>query len=403
MKNDVYILGGYQTDFARNWSKENKHISAMMYEAYEGSLSDVSINKDDVSSILVSNFLGESYCNQGMLGAFPVDFESTWNGIPTMRVEAACASGSVAVLSAMSYVMAGIYDVVCVIGVEQMKTVDAKVGSDFLGYASWYDREAKESNFPMPKLFNKLQAEYGKRYGIDKGHLANISSINYDNAKRNPNAQTRDWYMSFDHANTVGKYNTLIEGDIRTTDCSQITDGAVCVYVASEKFVRDHDLKSVSKILGWGHTTTSMEHDRKMSFSKDNEYVLPFTRKAILDSFKMAGIKNCWDLDCLEVHDCFTITEYMSIDHFGLTDPGRSFEAIEDGTIEMTGRLPINPSGGLIGCGHPVGATGVRQILDAHKQVVNKAGSYQIEGASKVATLNIGGAGTTSVSFIIGK
>ena len=403
MKNDVYILGGYQTDFSRNWSKENKHISAMMYEAYEGSLSDVNIDKDDVSSILVSNFLGESYCNQGMLGAFPVDFEQTWNGIPTMRVEAACASGSVAIISAMSYVKAGIYDVVCVIGVEQMKTVDAKVGSDFLGYASWYDREAKDSNFPMPKLFNKLQEEYGKRYGIDRGYLAKIADINYGNAKRNPNAQTRDWYMSFDHANTVGEYNTLIEGDIRTTDCSQITDGSVCLYIASEKFVKERNLKGVSKILGWGHTTTSMEYDKKMSLSKDSNYVLPFTRKAILDSFKKAGIKSCWDLDCLEVHDCFTITEYMAIDHFGLTYPGRSFEAIEDGAIEMTGRLPINPSGGLIGCGHPVGATGVRQVLDAHKQVVNKAGSYQIEGASKVATLNIGGAGTTSVSFVIGK
>jgi acetyl-CoA C-acetyltransferase len=92
----------------------------------------------------------------------------------------------------------------------------------------------------------------------------------------------------------------------------------------------------------------------------------------------------------------------MAIDHFGITAPGESWKAVEDGTIELGGKMPINPSGGLIGCGHPVGATGVRQVLDAFKQVTGTAGEYQIEGAKKVATLNIGGSGTTSVSFVVG-
>jgi len=93
----------------------------------------------------------------------------------------------------------------------------------------------------------------------------------------------------------------------------------------------------------------------------------------------------------------------MAIDHFGLTEPGRSFEAIDDGVMEMGGRLPINPSGGLIGCGHPVGATGARQLLDAYKQVTETAGDYQVGGAKKVATLNIGGTATTNVCFVIGR
>jgi acetyl-CoA C-acetyltransferase len=125
------------------------------------------------------------------------------------------------------------------------------------------------------------------------------------------------------------------------------------------------------------------------------------TRKAITDAYKGAGIKDCWDLDAIETHDCFTTTEYMAIDHFGLTPPGESWKALEEGIVNIGGKLPINPSGGLIGVGHPVGATGVRQVLDAYKQVSGKAGEYQVEGAQRVATLNIGGTATTNVCFVI--
>jgi acetyl-CoA C-acetyltransferase len=107
-------------------------------------------------------------------------------------------------------------------------------------------------------------------------------------------------------------------------------------------------------------------------------------------------------LDVIETHACFTTSEYMAIDHFGLTKPGESWKSIDDGIIEIGGKLPVNPSGGLIGCGHPVGATGARQLLDAYKQVVGIAGDYQVPGAKKVATLNIGGTATTNVCFIVG-
>src|SRR6185503_15319364 len=133
--------------------------------------------------------------------------------------------------------------------------------------------------------------------------------------------------------------------------------------------------------------------DAKVAESKDNPYVLPHTRQAILDAFRRAGVKDCWAVDAIETHDCFTTSEYMAIDHFGLTKPGESWKAVEEGTIELGGKLPINPSGGLIGCGHPVGATGVRQTLDAWKQVTENAGEYQVEDAHRFAVLNIGGSG----------
>ncbi len=380
----------------------------MMREAYQGSLETTRIDPGDIKAAFIGNFGSELYCKQGHLGAFFVDFDPRFVGLPTSRVEAACASSAVAALSSMAHIQAGIYDLVCLIGVEQMKTVDSVKGGDFLGTAAWYEKECKGIEFPFPKLFGKLGDEYDKRYGLDDKYLSKISAINYANAKNNPNAQTRNWFMSFEHANTKGKYNTEVSGRIKVTDCSQVTDGAVCMYLASGQFAVEYArerglvLEEIPRILGWGHTTAPMEFAEKIKDAAENGYILPLTRKAILDAYCQAGISDCWDLDVIETHDCFTTSEYMAIDHFGLTKPGESFRAIEDGVIEMTGKLPINPSGGLIGCGHPIGATGARQLLDAYKQVAGIAGDYQIHGAKRVATLNIGGTATTNVCFIVG-
>jgi len=131
--------------------------------------------------------------------------------------------------------------------------------------------------------------------------------------------------------------------------------------------------------------------------------VFPQVRRAILDARARAGIApDVSGIDAVETHDCFTVTEYMAIDHLGLTAPGESWKAIESGDIAMGGKLPINPSGGLIGTGHPVGATGVRMLLDAWKQTTGQAGDYQVEDAKTVQTLNIGGSTTTTVSFVVG-
>ena len=124
--------------------------------------------------------------------------------------------------------------------------------------------------------------------------------------------------------------------------------------------------------------------------------------RAILDAFERAQVNSVWELDGIETHDCFTTSEYMAIDHFGLTSPGESWRAIEEGVIEMGGKMPINPSGGLIGVGHPVGATGVRQMLDCYKQVTSAAGDYQLDGVKRFAMLNLGGSGTTSCAFVVG-
>ncbi len=404
----VYVLGGYQTDFARNWTKENKHIVAMLREAVRGGLAATGLDAADVEVGHVGNFAAELYSMQGHLGAFLVETDPAFSGLPTSRHEAACASGSIAILAASAEIEAGRYGLSMVVGVEQMKTVDPKRGGDFLGTAAWYEREAKGIEFPFPKLFGRLGDEYDARFGLKDEHLAHIAAVNYSNAKRNPLAQTRSWYMTEEHACANDKFNSPIGGRIKVSDCSQVTDGAVCLFLASEAAAaayakrRGLKLESIPRVLGWGHHTAPIEFGAKVAESKSNPYVLPHTRQAITDAFRRAGVKDCWGVQAIETHDCFTTSEYMAIDHFGLTKPGESWKAVEDGTIEMGGKLPINPSGGLIGAGHPVGATGCRQVLDAYKQVTATAGDYQVEGARRVATLNIGGSGTTSVCFVVG-
>jgi acetyl-CoA C-acetyltransferase len=209
---EVYILGGYQTDFGRNWTKERKHFAAMMREGVLGALSATRVEPRDIQVAHVGNFAAELYCKQGHLGAFFVEVDPAFSGLPTARHEAACASGSIALLASTAEIQAGWYDVACVVGIEQMKTVPSAEGGDYLGTAAWYEQEARGIEFPFPKLFGKLGDEYDKRYGLKDEHLAGIATVNYANAKLNPSAQTRTWYMNRDHACSRDEFNASVGG-----------------------------------------------------------------------------------------------------------------------------------------------------------------------------------------------
>jgi acetyl-CoA C-acetyltransferase len=408
MHTKVYILGGYQTDFARNWSREGKGIQAMINEVMEGGFAETRIEPQEVQAIHVGNFAGELYTMQAHFGALTLNYDPVLRGIPTARHEAACASSSIAALMARTEIEAGIYDLTLVVGIELMKSVDSKIGGNFLGTAAWYEKECQGIEFPFPKLFDRLYDVYDEIHGVKYEHLAQIAAINYENAKRNPKAQTRNWYMNKKHACSTGDYNRTIGTRLRASDCSQVTDGAAAIFLASQSYAQNYakshglELDKIPFIHGWGHATAPINFDDKAEEARRSEYVLPHTRRAITDAYKRAGIGGIQDISCIETHDCFTITEYAAIEHFGLTKPGEGWKAIEKGWITMDGKCPINPSGGLIGGGHPVGATGARQLLDAYLQVTGKAGDYQVPGARRAATLNIGGSATTNVVHIIG-
>lgn len=413
--NKTYILGGAQTDFERNWTKEGKNVVALLKEAMTDGLQDVGLTYEDIIELnksnqvacFVGNFIAEQYVNQGHLGALLTEVNPAFYGVPSARYEAACASSSVALDAGITKISNGDYDVAIVVGWELMKTVDSKTGGDFLGYAAYYEKEGKGIDFPFPKLFGKLADEILGKYDVDEQRfmnaLARISVINYANGKRNLNAQTRKWFMDQMQAESRGiDTNPCVGGRLAVSDCSQVTDGAAVVVLASEKFVEEHGIKNVPVVKGYGHRTAPMVFDKKMSDAKESEYVLPWTRQAVLDAYRRSGL-TVDDIDFFETHDCFTSSEYAAISAFGITEPGKEYEAVEQGVIAFDGNKPINPSGGLIGCGHPVGASGARMFLDLYKQVSGKAGTYQVKKADNGMMLNIGGSATTNYVFIVGK
>ena len=411
----VYVLGGAQTDFERNWKKEGKNMVALLKEVVADGFAESGITLDDVRELnkanrvacFVGNFIAEKYTEQGHLGAFLTEVDPAFYGVPSARYEAACASSSVAIDAAQTKIMTGDYDVAIVVGWELMKTVDSKLGGDFLGRAAYYEKEGKGVDLPFPKLFGRLADETLKKYpALDEKRymdaLARISVINYANAKRNPLSQTRKWFMSFEQASTRDtETNPLVGGRLAVSDCSQVTDGAAIVVLCSEKYIKEHGITGKPIIKGYGHRTAPMLFDKKMADNADSEYILPWTRQTVLDAYRRSGL-TVDDIDCFETHDCFTSSEYAAISSFGITEPGKEYEAIENGTIAFDGNKPINPSGGLIGCGHPVGASGARMFLDLYKQVTGKAGSYQVKDAKNALMLNIGGSATTNYVYIVG-
>ncbi len=407
-KQKVYILGGAQTDFAHNWSKQGTEIGVLMKESFEQALKNTQLDIKDIQSIHIGNFVGELFCGQGQLGGVLVQSFPELLGIPSMRHEAACASGSMAILSAMREIEAVCYDLIAVTGVELMRNVDGKTAGEYLGAAAWVGHEAQEANYPWVYIFSEVKEFYQERYGIKEEHLASIAQINYANAQRNPNAQTRKWEMTPEHFGTDANINPLIEGSLRKSDCGRITDGSATVFLASEQFTkayaqkRNLKLEEIPYIKGWGHQTAPISLNTKLLESKKTAYPFPHLYDAIQDAISRAGLEDANQLDVIETHDCFTITEYVALEHFGLSKAGEAWKIIENGDIDFKGSLPVNPSGGLIGAGHPVGATGVRMLLDAYKQTAKKAGAYQVEGAQNVGILNIGGSFTTVASFVIG-
>lgn len=416
MKKNVYVLGGAQTDFERNWSKEGKGVIALLKEVVDDGLSNIGLTYEDIKELnkrgkiacFVGNFIGEYYINQGHLGALLTEVHPAFYGVPSARYEAACASGSVALDAAITKLRAEDYEVALVIGWELMKTVDAKSCGDFLGRAALYEEEAQGIEFPFPKLFGKLADETIKKYNLDEerylNNLAKISVKNYSNAKRNPSSQTKKWFMNEAQASTRGtSTNGVIGGKLGISDCSQVTDGAAFVALASEKYVKEHLLEREYPIVkGYGHRVAPMKFDEKITESSDSDYILKWTRQAVVDAYERANM-TVEDIDFFETHDCFTSSEYVAISAFGLTKPGHEYEAIENNLIGFDGKKPINPSGGLIGCGHPVGASGVRMFLDLYKQVSGKAEGYQLNKAENGMMLNIGGSATTNYVFIVGK
>jgi acetyl-CoA C-acetyltransferase len=407
MSNPTYILGGHQTDFAKAWSRNGQDISDMTRETTLDTLEACGLDASAIESIHVGNAFGELQRQQAHLGAMVSQVVPELWGVPAMRHEGACASSSLAVLSAMAEIEAGRYDCVLVLGVEEFKNLPGNEASMNQNAAAWQGKEGFDCTYMWPAAFGRVAQEYEQRYGLDRRHLNRIAEINYTNAKSNPLAQTRKWAFTELSFTDDDEANPWVEPGTRRQDCGQITDGGAGIVLASPRFAAEHakrtgrSLDSMARITGWGHRNAGLRLQDKFDRSRDQAYMFPHLREALEDTWRRAGVSGVRDMDGVETHDCFTTTEYVAIDHLGLTPPGQSWQAVEDGTIAPGGSCPINMSGGLIGCGHPVGATGSRMLLDAARQVTGTADAAQIDGARRLQTLNIGGSCATVVSFVV--
>ena len=403
MTEAIYILGGYQTDFARTWSRQGQDLSDMVREGTLGALQSSGVAAEHIGSIHVGNAFAELQRQQGHLGAMVAQVVPELWGVPAMRHEGACASSSLAVLAAMAEIEAGRYDCVLVLGVEELKNLPGDQASRNQNAASWQGREDIECRFMWPAAFGLVAQTYAQRYGLDRQYLNRIAELNYGHARLNPLAQTRRWQFDPLSFTDDDQANPVIEPGSRRQDCAQITDGACALVLASGRFLKaqGRSCAGLARISGWGHRNAGLRLRDKLERSQGQPYVFGHVRQTVEDAWRRAGIEGIDAVHGEETHDCFTSTEYMAIDHLGLTPPGQSWQAIADGSIERGGRCPINLSGGLIGAGHPVGATGARMLLDAARQVTGLAGACQIEGAWRLQTLNIGGSLGTVVSFVV--
>ena len=407
MAEAVYVLGGGRTDFKRNLSKEGKGLRDIIVEAARSAIADSGIDPGDIQSGVVGNFAAGLFNHQLHLGAFLTDVHPKLRGIPTVHTEAACASGSVAVLTAAQQIMGGLHDVVLVVGAEQQKTMSPADGSDVLGAAGDYAVEKPHyGQFMFPKLFADIATRYMAKFSLSEHQLGCVSVKNYAHARLNPLAQMRDRPLTLEQACTESASNARVAPPLKVCDCSQITDGAAAVILISDGFLRKlRPARRAVRLLGYGHTTDHLPLDAK------DVPEFPYARNAADRAYAMAGI-GPRQLDGADVHDCFSISELVAYEVLSLAERGEAPRLIETGATALprvrelfaSGRpafsIPVNPGGGLIGDGHPVGATGVRQVVEAHQQLTGAAGERQIDHPRRYLTFNMGGSMTTSVVTI---
>ncbi|MGZ5504696.1 MAG: thiolase C-terminal domain-containing protein [Chthoniobacterales bacterium] len=406
----VYILGAGRTDFKRNLKKEGKTIRDLITEAGRKAIADAKIEASEIQAAAVGNFNAGQFTKQLHLGAFVPEIDPALRGIPTMHTEAACASGSLSVLLGAQWLMGGFHDAVLVVGAEQQKTMSSLDGGDVLGAAADYHVEKPEyGDFMFPKLFGRIAQIYIEKYGATEEQLAWVAYKNYAHARLNPLAQMRDANLTYDAASQVSEKNPSVAPPLKVSDCSQITDGSAALVLVSGKYLDriGRDKSKLPQLLGFGSTTDYL------ALAKKDAPTFTTATKAAEKAFGMAKLKPR-DMQGVEVHDCFSITEICAYEILGLAERGKGAELAMSGATalpqvrneKVSGKIgweiPVNAGGGLIGDGHPVGATGVRQVVEAYQQLTEQAGARQIQGAKKFLTFNMGGSLTTSVAMIWG-
>ncbi|MCA9703569.1 MAG: thiolase domain-containing protein, partial [Methanolinea sp.] len=363
---DVAVIGIGCTPFGEKWNSSFRHL---FVEAGSLALEDANIAGEQIDSMYVGNMSAGRFVEQEHIGALIADYAGlASHHIPATRVEAACSSGGLAFRQAVISVASGIEDIVVAAGVEKMTDVASGASVDTLAGAA--DREWEGFvGATFPGLYAMIATAYMDRYPLSREQLAQVAVKNHYNGARNPIAQFRQEIT----VDTVVN-STLVADPLRLFDCSPITDGAAAVVVAPLERAREFTDTPVRVLATAQASDTITLHDRRDICTLDASVA------AGRWAFEMAGLSQK-DIDLVEVHDCFTIAEICAIEDLGFCKKGEAGALTEQGVTALGGDLPVNTSGGLKACGHPVGATGIKQVCELVQQLRGEAGKRQVDGA----------------------
>jgi acetyl-CoA C-acetyltransferase len=384
---DVAVIGIGCTTFGEKWESSFRDL---FVEAGALALDDGNLAGEQIDAMYVGNMSAGRFIEQEHIGALIADYSGlTTNHIPSTRVEAACASGGLSFRQAVIAVASGMEDIVVAAGVEKMTDVGSGASVDALAGAA--DREWEGFvGATFPGLYAMMANDYIGRYSLTREQLAEVAVKNHYNGARNPIAQ-------FQQEITIDTVlnSALVADPLRLFDCSPITDGAAAVILAPLERAREFTDTPVKVLASAQASDTISLHDRR------DISTLDATIAAGKRAFTMAGLTQA-DIDLVEVHDCFTIAEICAIEDLGFCKKGEAGTMTSEGVTALNGDIPVNTSGGLKACGHPVGATGIKQIYEVVLQLRGEAQRRQIGGAEIGMTHNVGGTGATVAVHILG-
>jgi len=383
---DVAVIGIGCTLFGEHWGSSFRDL---FIQAGALALEDAGLSGEQIDAMYVGNMSAGRFIDQEHIGALIADYSGmATRHIPSTRVEAACASGGLSFRQAVIAVASGMEDVVVAAGVEKMTDVGTSTSVDTLAGAA--DREWEGFvGATFPGLYAMIATDYMHRYPLTREQLAQVAVKNHANGARNPIAQFRQEIT----VETVLR-SPLVADPLRLFDCSPITDGAAAVVVAPLERAREFTDRFVKVRASAQASDTISLHDRA-DISR-----LDATVAAGRWALESAGLSHR-DIDLVEVHDCFTIAEICAIEDLGFCRKGDAGRLTEEGVTALDGDLPVNTSGGLKACGHPVGATGIKQICEVVQQLRGEAGKRQVPDAEIGMTHNVGGTGATVAVHIL--
>ena len=409
----VSIVGAGMSQFGAFKDKSSRDLFTEAFQNLLDSM-DRGIEVQDIECGYLGNYSSDLFEGQGHTAPIIAD----WLGMtptPITRIENACASSGSALREGVMAIASGLYDVVLVGGVEKMTNLPTEGVTDVLATAADALYEVP-TGLTFPGIYGALAKAHMDRYETNLDHLLKVGIKNHINGALNPKAQFNvsildlmdsrkaraeergqtvpDWKDEMDFLNDA-RSNPWIAWPLRLYDCAPITDGATCVLLVSSDLARNFTDKPVH-IAGTGQATGRPLHDAVDLTS------LSAAKEAATQAYEMAGIE-AGDIQVAEVHDCFTIAEIIATEDLGFFAPGEGPRAVDEGRTTRDGDRPINTSGGLKAKGHPVGASGVGQVIEIYHQLRCEAGERQLNKPSLEIGLthNVGGTGGTCVVNIL--